>query len=710
MLKKTSLKEKCGVIGVYTASNQAAPLVRQGLAALQHRGQESTGISIVTSENKIVTYKNMGLVPHVLTAAVLKKLGKSKIAIGHNRYATAGNSSIDNAQPLMVKKGKYALSIGHNGNLPDIINLRQELGEKKRSISDTPLVAQLLLKKRPTCDSWEKTLQHVLPQCRGAYTFVIVTNDQTLFGIRDPYGIRPLCLGKLPDGWILASESVALDAVGAEFVRDIIPGEIVKITSDGKLSSSFFGEPKRPQYCLFEYIYFARPDSFMNGQRVRAGREASGVLLGKRIRKKGLKPDVVIPVFESGYPSAKGVAKELQLPLIDAITTSNYVGRTFIQPGQENRVKAVNGKHNIIPDDILGKTVVVVDDSAVRLTTSRALAQSLKDAGAKEVYMAIASPPVVDQCDLGIDMRKKKDLPAAQFEKEPLEIIEQHISKIIDSHHVIYLPIEDTAAAMGRVKEDFYYTPFGGPHPMRGPQPNFMKRKKKQQGKLKICVFVSGAGTNLQKIIDTIESGTINAEITGVLSNKPDAYALTRAKKYRIPTKILPYKGTLGDKKQRELYEKELLEYIKTVSPDVIFLSGWMLVLHDTFLKGTQKLEIPVFNQHPAILSEKNDEFVSTSRGRIPVIRGHKGFEEAFEKKLPVSGITFHQVLPGDIVDVGPIVLKAEIRLHAEDTRDTFEKRTRKMEYLMLPTALKRIIHVLENNIDVSKGTFPWGA
>lgn len=707
MIKKV-LKEKCGVIGVYTGSNQAASIVKQGLAALQHRGQESTGISIINDDNKIITYKNMGLVPHVLTNAVLTKLGKSKFAIGHNRYATSGNSSLENAQPLTVKKGKYALSIGHNGNLPDITNLRRELGEKKRTISDTPLVAQLLLKKRTQFDSWEETLQDVLPQCNGAYTFVLLTNDKTVFGIRDPYGIRPLCLGKLPDGWIIASESVALDAVGAEFVRDIVPGEIIKITKDGKLSSSFFGEPKRPQYCIFEYIYFARPDSFLNGRRVRSGREASGVLLGERIKRKGLKPEVVIPVFESGYPSAKGVAKTLNVPLVDAITTSNYVGRTFIQPGQENRVKAVNGKHNIIPDDILGKTVVVIDDSAVRLTTSKSLTQSLRDAGAKKIYMGIASPPVVNQCDLGIDMRKKKDLPASQFENKPLETIEKHIAEHINADAVIYLPIEDTAQAMGGEKEDFYYTPFGGPHPMRGPQPTFPKRVNKHQNKIKLCMFISGNGTNLQKTIDAITSGEICAEIVSVISNKPDAYGITRAKKAGIPTKVIPYKGKLQDKTVRDAYEKELLSYIASISPDVIFLSGWMLVLGETFLKGVQSLSVPIFNQHPALLSRNNDQLVITSRGSIPVVRGHKGIEESFDKDLPVGGITFHQILPGDTFDVGPIVLKAEVRKKPEDTRETWEKKIRKMEYLMLPTAMKRIIHLLEKNIDLSKGDFPW--
>jgi amidophosphoribosyltransferase len=705
-----SLQEKCGVIGVYTASNHAPRFVRQGLAALQHRGQESTGISIAKPDGKITTYKNMGLVPLVLTSDVLQKLGQSKLAIGHNRYATSGGSSVDNAQPIEVKQGKYHISIGHNGNIPDVSNLRQELGERKKTTSDTVLVAKVLLKQRPNFSSWEETLASVLPICRGAYNFVIVTNDNSLFGIRDPHSIWSLCLGKLPDGWVIASESVALDAIGADFVRDVLPGEIIKITGDGKISSYFFGEPKRQKHSLFEYVYFARPDSFINGRRVRAGRETSGVFLGKRIKKKNIKLDAVVPVFESGYPAAKGVAKALNLPIVDAITTSNYVGRTFIQPGQDNRVRAVNGKHNIVPDDIVGKKIVVVDDSAVRLTTSKALIQTLRDAGAKEVYLGIASPPVVNRCDLGIDMRNKKDLPAAKYEKKPFEIIEKKIAEMIEADGVIYLPIEETCKAMGGTKDDFYWYPFGGPHPIRHKHEVFAKMKKKINNKPKICVFASilSTGSNLQKIIDAIESGDMTAEICEVFSNREESYSLVRAKKHHIPTSVIPYEGKFSDKVARKNYEKKLITHIKKLQPDIILLSGWSIVLGDTFITAMQQLQIPVINHHPALLTNKQEEFISTSRGKIPVVRGNNKFKASFTAPILVSGLSVHQVLPGNMFDVGPVVMKAEVRKRQDDTLESWEKRNRETEYLLLPTALKRILHVMSYNIDISKGTFPW--
>ncbi len=698
----------CGVIGIWTASNHASYFVKRGLSALQHRGQESAGISIINSQNKIITYKNMGLVPSVLSDAVLHKLGKNKFAIGHNRYGTSGNASLDNAQPFYLKQGKYALSIAHNGNIPDTSNLRKELGERKRTLSDTLLVARVLLKKRQEFSSWQETFEKVLPILAGAYNFVALTDDNTLLGMRDPYGIWPLCLGKLGDGWVIASESVALDAIGAEFVRDVAPGEIITITAHGKLYSSFFGETKRVQHSLFEYVYFARPDSFINGRRVRAGREESGRLLGERIKSKGLQLDVVVPIFESGYPAARGVARSLQIPLVDAITTSNYVGRTFIQPGQENRTRAVSGKHNIVPDEIVGKKIVVVDDSAVRLTTSRSLIEALKDAGATEVYFAVASPPVVNRCDLGIDMRNKKHLPAAAFEKDPLPVIEEKVSQLINADAMIYLPIDETTKAFGSAKENFYYTPFGGSHPLRGKQTKFTKRKKQIDKKPKIAIFLSGKGTFVQDIIDGIEQHTLNAQIIGVLSNKEGVYGITRAKKHNLPTNVITFTGKRSDKHARKEYEEKLLAYLKELKPDVLLLSGWLFILGDDFLKELSKLQIVVINHHPALLTSDATVTLATSRGTIPVLRGENVWEETFEKKLPVSGISVHQILPGDSVDIGPVIMKAEVRVRTDDTIDSWRKRMDDTEHLLLPTAIKRVLHVIENKIDVSNGEFQW--
>lgn len=701
------LKEKCGVVAVYSSSNHAAAYVRQALSSLQHRGQESTGISVYTPSGKILTYKNMGLVPHVLTADKLKKLGKSRSAIGHNRYGTSGNSSVENAQPLEAKLGKYSLSLGHNGNIPDISAIRRKLKGKKAT-SDTALMVALLAQERSSYSSWEETFSQILPQFKGAYTLSILTNEGSLFGIRDAYGIRPLCLGRLHDGWIIASESVAIDITGAEFVRDIMPGEIVKIDLSGNISSTFFGEPKKSKYCLFEYIYFARPDSFINGRRVRTGREISGKLLAERIKKKKIKADLIVPTFDSGYPAAKGVAEALSLPMVDAITTSHYVGRTFIQPGQENRVKAVNGKHNIVPDDIVGKSVVVVDDSAIRLTTSRILAKEIREAGAAKVYLGFASPPVVNQCDMGIDMRSKKDLPASQFEKKPFDVIEEKVAGLIGADGVVYLPIEETTKAMGGVPNDFYYYPFGGPHPIRGKQAVFTKMKRKISNKPRLCVLISGNGSNLQEIIDSVEARDIDAEISCVISNNKNAFGISRATKHNIPTKITSYDGKLSDKRTRNLYEEKLVKEIEQYNPDLIILSGWMLVLGDSFLKSMQDKEIPVINLHPALLTQDSEDEIATSRGKIPVLRGIHTINDAFNQSLQVSGVTVHQVIPSGNFDVGPVILRAEVRRRHDDTIESWEKRIHEAEYLFLPTAIKRVLHVMKNGIDISKGDFPW--
>lgn len=705
------LTEKCGVIGVWCGENFATYYVRKGLSTLQHRGQESAGISIFDqSENKIRTYKGMGLVPSVLKAEALKALGESLCAIGHNRYSTAGSSSECNAQPITIKKGRFQISIGHNGNIPDFEYLGEYLDEKnmENETSDTPVVAKLLLQERSKYKDWDDTLKNVLPLIRGAFCFVIMTEDGAIYGTRDPYGIRPFCLGKLDNGWIMASESVAIDLNHGEFMRDIKPGEIVKISYDGNLSSLFFGEPKRPQNCIFEYIYFSRPDSFENGLRVRYGREKSGRFLAQRIMKKKIKAHAVVPVFDSGFPAAKGTAMELGLPMVDAITVSHYIGRTFIQPGHENRMAAVNGKHNIIPDEIMGKSIIVVDDSAVRLTTSRRLCRELKNAGARNVYMVFASPPVVSQCDMGINMRTKKELPAGQWENEPFEVIEKNVAETIGADGVVYLPIEETASAFGGKKDKFYHYPFGGPHPLRDKQYEFPKKRRKIKSKAKLAVFISRRGMNLQEIIRQINNGDIEAGVTAVISSKPDSNGLKVAEENNVQTFIIPYEGDINDKVKRKEYDKQLFEVVRKSGADIIVLAGWTFVLGDEFLKSAEALEVPVLNLHPALLTDDFEERAATSRGIIPVIRGTAAIREAFDKKLPVSGVTVHQILPKKYFDTGPVVLKEEVRLNKEDTLESFEKKIHETEYRVLPTAIKRVIHVMKEGVDVSRGDFFW--
>ena len=707
-MTQKKLQEKCGVIGIQTKTGNATHLILQGLNALQHRGQESAGITIFSNNKKLTTYKGQGLVSSVLTEKISKKLGNSTIAIGHNRYGTSGSGAGENAQPFEISHKKYTLALGHNGNIPDVSNIRKLLGASKTITSDSYLAILALMQERPRYASWDETFINLLPEFRGAYNFVALTEDGTLYGIRDPFGIRPLCLGKITDGWIITSESVAIDAIGGEYTRDIAPGEIIKITPNGIINSFFFGPPRRPQHCLFEYIYFSRPDSFMHGLRIREGREKSGELLAERMREKNIQPDVIVPTFDSGYPSAKGVAKRLHLPMVDAITTSHYYGRAFIQPGQDNRITAVRGKHNIVPDEIINRKVVVVDDSAVRMTTSTALIQTLKDAGAKEVYFAIASPPVVQTCDLGIDMRNRKNLPAATFAKSNIAVIEKEIAKLIHADQVIYLPIEKTTEAFGGDPKNFYYYPFGGPHPIRDKQEVFQQRKINPGAKAKICFMISSTGTNLQNIIDLIEQGDISAEITNVIANHKNAFGLVRAQKHAIPNIAIEYSAKSTAIKDRNTYEDQLIKHILNEPPDIILLSGWDMILGDKFLKKMQEEDIGVFNHHPALLPKSSSDTVTTSRGTFPVMRGY-GFKNSYAKKLPVAGVTIHQIVPGNKVDTGPVVMQAEVRTRKNDTLKEYETRLRTMEYLLVPTAIKKILHVVHtHNISISNGYFPW--
>ncbi|MGH9857250.1 MAG: phosphoribosylglycinamide formyltransferase, partial [Acidobacteriota bacterium] len=258
--------------------------------------------------------------------------------------------------------------------------------------------------------------------------------------------------------------------------------------------------------------------------------------------------------------------------------------------------------------------------------------------------------------------------------------------------------------------KDFYYYPFGGPHPIRDKQEVFPKRSKRIQGKPKISVFLSGGGTNLQQIIEGIENNKIDAEIIDVVSNKADAYGLERAKKHTIPTTVLPYQGEFSDQQKRAVYDKSLINHIEKTKPDLIVLAGWMMVLGNTFLEAMQQWEIPVINLHPALMTEDHQPQVKTSKGAIPVLRGqlHEVLEQTFAQNLPLNGVTVHQIIPADIYDTGPIIISAEVSRKASDTKETYEKKIHQTEHLLLPTAIKRVLHVMQSGIDVSKGEFPW--
>lgn len=404
--------EECGVFGIYAPGQDVARHTYYGLYALQHRGQESAGIAVSDGHN-IQVHKGMGLVSEVFSARVLSELS-GKMAIGHVRYSTTGSSLLANAQPIVVYYQKGMMALAHNGNLTNAAELREELG-KDGSVFQTTVDTEVILSliARYWRGSLEDAIVKTMLDLRGAYALVILAEDK-LIGVRDPFGVRPLCIGILDGRYCLASESCALDTIGAEFVRDVLPGEIITIDENGMKARQ--GLPsQRCAGCSFEYIYFARPDSVMDGLNVTESRRRMGIELA---REYPIDADIVIPVPDSGMTAALGYSEESGIPFAQGLLKNRYVGRTFIQPSQEMREVAVRLKLNANAQVVKGKRVIMIDDSIVRGTTSSRLVEMLRKAGAKEVHLLICSPPVLFPCYYGIDTAEREKLIATQLDNE----------------------------------------------------------------------------------------------------------------------------------------------------------------------------------------------------------------------------------------------------------------------------------------------------
>lgn len=403
-------KEECGVFGIYAPDQEVARLTYYGLYALQHRGQESAGIA-VSDGHSIVLHKGMGLVSEVFSYHDVESL-KGKMAIGHVRYSTTGSSLLANAQPLVVHYQKGMMALAHNGNLTNALELREELG-KNGAVFQTTIDSEVIINlvTRYRRDSLEDALVKTMMDLRGAYALVILAEDR-LFGIRDPHGVRPLCIGKIGKRYCLASESCALDTIGAEFVRDVEPGEIVVIDEEGLHSRPGLAKVERA-FCAFEYIYFARPDSTMDQLNVSESRRRMGIELA---RECPIDADLVMAVPDSGTASALGYATTLGIPFGEGLIKNRYVGRTFIQPTQAMREVGVRLKLNANTSVLKDKRVVMIDDSIVRGTTSSKLVEMVKNAGAKEVHFLISSPPVAYPCFYGIDTAEREKLIANQLD------------------------------------------------------------------------------------------------------------------------------------------------------------------------------------------------------------------------------------------------------------------------------------------------------
>lgn len=415
------LHEECGVFGIWSTDNiNAAQYIYYGLVALQHRGQESSGIVVCDTcgpIGNICAHKGMGLVSEVFHTGVLSKL-RGNIGIGHVRYSTTGESCEDNAQPIFLNYAKGTLALAHNGNITNSDEIRKELeaeGAVFRGTTDSEVIAYKIAEERMGCGSIETAIKSVASRLKGGYA-LLVMSPQKLIGVRDPYGLKPLCLGKKDNSYILASESTALAAVDADFVRDIEPGEMISITKDGITSEIILSAPKRA-HCIFEYIYFARLDSVIDKISVYDARIRGGMALAKRYP---VEADVVTGVPDSGLAAAAGYAKQAGIPFELAFSKNSYVGRTFIKPTQEERMSAVHMKLRVIESVVKDKRVVLIDDSIVRGTTIANLIVMMRKAGAKEVHVRISSPPFLYPCYYGTDVPDNSQLIANKYSAEEI--------------------------------------------------------------------------------------------------------------------------------------------------------------------------------------------------------------------------------------------------------------------------------------------------
>lgn len=716
--EKPSLREHCGVIAVWAPNANAQYYAAPALVALQHRGLESAGATGYQN-GKLKSIKGMGMVVDVLTEKALALLGESNAAIAHTRYATTGSSVDYNAQPITMRSGKYAISIAHNGNLINLQELQGALHKEIKATSDTACQTALLVQERRKYSSWIETLKAELPRSKGAFSSVALTESGEMFGFRDEYGIRPLCIGRFKTGgWVIASETVGLDAIGAEYMRDVAPGEIVHVDAQGKLSSEFFGKASHKRFCALELEYFARPDSYIEGTpgvRLEEGRKESGRRLAKRMQEKGISPTLVVPVLNSGEPASKGVAEQLGVPRENAIKTNPNAKRTFILPNQDARERGVNGKHNVVPDKLRGEDIAIIDDSIVRLTTLLSLSGKVSNADPHSIHVGLATPPVEDACDLGVDMPHRENLAASVYadqarrEGRPvLPLIETKVAQRAGVNSVTYLPIEDVAASFGRTPQEVCYHCFGGPHPIKGEQATFRQKERPTSTKPRIAVLISGEGTNMEQIAMEINNGTISGEIVSVISNTPKAGGIARAQRLGLPVTVMSSTGKLTNVEDREAFESAIADHLENINAEIVVFAGWRLVVGKTFTQRMQQREVPIINLHPGLLTPGNDAKIMTSQGEMSVVRGLHAINDAYEQRLAVSGVTVHQVLPGDDFDTGPILLKEEVRRRKGEPFEVWEARIHETEYRVLPTAIKRLIHIMKQRIDVTQGDFPW--
>ena len=463
VIRERHIHEECGVFGVFARqTTDVASLAYYALYALQHRGQESAGIA-VNDDGVFTAYRDVGLVSEVFPKERLQALGTGSIAVGHVRYGTTGSDNKRNVQPILVNHFKGRMALAHNGNLTNSQELRQKLessGSIFHTTTDSEVIAYIIVQERLKTSSIEAAVSAAMGHIEGAYSLVI-SSPTKLIAVRDPHGFRPLCMGHLKDGSVVfASESCALDAIGAEFDRDILPGEIVVADKNGVRSDTSHCGKAEKRLCVFEFIYFARPDSVIDGSSVHIARQRAGAFLAL---EHPVQADIVIGVPDSGLDAAMGYARQSGIPYGMGFIKNKYIGRTFISPTQDLRENEVNIKLNPIRSVVEGKRVVLIDDSIVRGTTCRRTIDLLRKAGAKEIHMRVSAPPFVSECYYGTDIDDKNKLIANHHTVE-------EIAEIIGVDSLGYLSIEDVVKLADNTQGGFCTACFGGGYPTAVPQ------------------------------------------------------------------------------------------------------------------------------------------------------------------------------------------------------------------------------------------------
>jgi amidophosphoribosyltransferase len=447
--------EACGVFGIYSTETDAARVTYFGLFALQHRGQESAGIA-VSDGDTITVYKDLGLVAQVFSESTLAGL-TGNIAIGHTRYSTTGSSVWENSQPVYRQTEGHGIALSHNGNLTNTTRLAA-LVEHSSATTDSELMTALIAGRiEDHNEDLGTALEAVLPGFEGAFSLTVMDRDH-LVGVRDPHGFRPLCLGSIEGGWVLASETAALDLVGATFERELAPGEMVVIDAEGVATSRPFAE-SRESMCLFEFVYFARPDSTLRGQNVHLARRRMGVALAEQ---SPVEADAVVPVPESGIPAAQGYAERSGIRYTDGLVKNRYIGRTFIQPAQTLRDRGIRLKLNAMPAELEGKRVILVDDSIIRGSTTRQLVQMVWEAGATAIHLRISSPPYRWPCFYGMDTGDRSTLLAADRSVE-------EITEFLGVDSLAYLELDPLIKATGASTDGFCTACLSGSYPTEVP-------------------------------------------------------------------------------------------------------------------------------------------------------------------------------------------------------------------------------------------------